>query len=118
MSTATEAPEVLPLEFPRTRRGVTYTLEADLGDAYVVRGSLGEASWFEAFERRVASDRTISGMFVQAHVLFPGDEAFGRWAWCTRSLPLAEAKAGAFRARVRARNNLIPQANLKESSDA
>lgn len=47
---------------------------------------------FEVVQIKVMSERTIAGNFIPEHEEYPGDEKFGRIAWCFPTLEAAEIR--------------------------
>jgi hypothetical protein len=51
-----------------------------------------EINYYEVFKKVVAPDMTLGGTFIPSHISFPGNEAFGTWAWSFRSYDKALLK--------------------------
>lgn len=43
-----------------------------------------EIIYYEVFKKTVVPDMTLGGNFIPEHISFPGNEAFGVWAWTFR----------------------------------
>lgn len=84
------------LEKQFRKRGMTYTqvMRGQRVAIYAISDTPDSAptNW-EVFEMRVNRERTIAGVTIPEGEAYPGDEAFGVWAWCYNSLALALRKA-------------------------
>jgi hypothetical protein len=96
--------EIKPLVFPLTRKGITYLLESETEHTRTVRATFpGATDWLEVFEKRINAAREIQGVKIPASEAFPGDEAFGKWAWTFPTESQCQAKAAELDAKVTAR---------------
>ena len=82
--------EAKRLEFPFKRRGIDYSFVKENDGATIVMGELFGSKWYEVFEKRVNRAFVISGNEIPAKEAFPGDEDFGKWARCVKTLEEAE----------------------------
>jgi len=86
-----------PEELPKyiRKNGYEYTLCTRNEYAYIYEQKDVEVNrvvGFEVFERRVEKARMKFGELHPAHVLFPNNEAFGKWAWTCRTECEAEKR--------------------------
>lgn len=78
----------LPLEFDKKSAGFHFKQVRNNNGWYVYEiTSKNGGKWYEVFKEQVAKDMTFeNGKFVvsneNGHIAYPGDECFGRWAWC------------------------------------
>lgn len=76
-----------------TKRGIEYE-QIEVGRAYMIyRCSLFGSFWYEVFQKRINAARVIAGVEIPAGEAFPGDEAFGRWAWTSPDLGAVQKRA-------------------------
>lgn len=86
----------LPLEFDKKSAGFHFKQVRNNNGWYVYEiTSKNGGKWYEVFKEQVAKDMTFeNGKFVvsneNGHIAYPGDECFGRWAWCVVNLENAE----------------------------
>lgn len=101
--------EIKPLVFPLTRKGITYHLESETEHTRTVRATFeGATDWLEVFEKRINAawhrmDKDGNKIDIPASEAFPGDEAFGKWAWTFPTEAQCQAKAAELDAKVSAR---------------
>lgn len=92
------------LEFPLTRRGITYTLESETAHSRTVKATFNGAEWYEVFERKINKPWTApNGAEVPASEVFPSDESFGKMAWTYKTSGQCLAKAAEIDAKVERR---------------
>ena len=78
----------LPLEFDKKSAVFHFKQVRNNNGWYVYEiTSKNGGKWYEVFKEQVAKDMTFeNGKFVvsneNGHIAYPGDECFGRWAWC------------------------------------
>lgn len=86
----------LPLEFDKKTAGFHFKQVKNENGWYVYDiTSKNGGKWYEVFKEQVAKDMTFeNGKFVvsneNGHIAYPGDECFGRWAWCVVDLKNVE----------------------------
>lgn len=86
----------LPLEFDKKTAGFHFKQVKNENGWYVYEiTSKNGGKWYEVFKEQVAKDMTFeNGKFVvsneNGHIAYPGDECFGRWAWCVVDLKNVE----------------------------
>jgi len=51
-----------------------------------------EIVYYEVFKKVIAKECTLGGNFIPEHIAFPGNEAFGNWAWTFRDKDKAIAR--------------------------
>ena len=51
-----------------------------------------EVKYYEVFKKVIAKETTVKGNFIPEHIAFPGNEAFGNWAWTFRDKEKAVAE--------------------------
>ena len=96
--------EIKRLEFPLTRKGITYALVSETEYTRTVKASFpGSADWYEIFEKRINAARTIAGCILPASEAFPHDEAFGKWAWTYPTEAQCQAISGELDSKVAGR---------------
>ena len=77
--------------------GMTYTqvIRGEVVAIYAISDtSDSPPTHWEVFEMRINRERTIAGVTIPEGEAYPGNEAFGNWAWCYNSLSLALKRAG------------------------
>lgn len=80
----------LPLEFDKKSAGFHFKQVRNNNGWYVYEiTSKNGGKWYEVFKEMVAKDMTYdkeNSKFITSnengHIAYPGDECFGRWAWC------------------------------------
>lgn len=86
----------LPLEFDKKTAGFHFKQVKNENGWYVYEiTSKNGGKWYEVFKEQVAKDMTFeNGKIVvsneNGHIAYPGDECFGRWAWCVVDLKNVE----------------------------
>ncbi len=82
----------LPLEFDKKSAGFHFKQIQNENGWYVYEiTSKNGGKWYEVFKEQVAKDMTYeNGKFINSdengHIAYPGDECFGKWAWCVVNL--------------------------------
>lgn len=46
----------------------------------------GKPSYYEIFEKKIVPAVTIKGVFYPEREIYPKDEDFGSWGWCSNSI--------------------------------
>jgi hypothetical protein len=84
-----------PLEKQITKNGHVYHQIAASPEAYLYEQtdkSTGKTVGFEVFKHRENKAGEVYGKAIEAAVAFPGNEAFGTWAWSYRTFAAAYKK--------------------------
>jgi len=84
-----------PLSSIIRKNGLTYILvrAGNRTFIYKQRGPGNHAS-YEVFRRKVKARHRVQGKIIPASLMFPYNEAFGKWAWAYFTLAKALKKFG------------------------
>ena len=75
------------------KNGFEYNLITEGEKSFIYRQLYTKnVSYYEVFEKRIAKPSKIMGKDIPAHIRFPGNEDFGKWAWSYRNPETAQKK--------------------------
>ena len=89
-----EVEKILLLEPEFTKKGDTFRQIHNNGIAFIYERTMGGTKCYEVFRRTLKSTRgTLYGKHASGeyshYEVYPGNEQFGRWAWCCKTLDRA-----------------------------